>query len=49
MATERRSVSFRFPVDFMRLLDALKAKTGLSHTALIIMAVRELSRKEGIE
>lgn len=49
MPEERRSVSFRFPAEFMRLLAALKAKTGLSHTALIIMAVRELARKEGVE
>lgn len=48
MRTQRLPVSFRFPIEFIQLLDDLKAKTGLSLTSIIIVAVREYAKKEGV-
>jgi len=42
-------VSFRFDVEFMELLDRLRKKMMTTRTGVIIQAVRELARKEGVE
>lgn len=49
MPDEKKSVSFRFDPEILRVLDALKAKMHLTATAVIITALRELAKKEGVE
>ncbi len=48
MPEEKRSVSYRFDPEIVRLIDALRAKMHLSATAVIITALRELAKKEGV-
>jgi predicted transcriptional regulator len=49
MPEERKPISFRLDPDIVRLLDALKAKMHLNATAVIVTALRELAKKEGVE
>lgn len=49
MPEDKKSVSYRFDAEVLRLIDALKAKMHLSGTAVIITALRELAKKEGVE
>lgn len=49
MPEEKKSVSYRFDPEVLRLIEDLKAKMHLSATAVIITALRELAKKEGVE
>jgi len=49
MPEERKAMSFRFDTEIVRLLTALKTKMRLTATGVIITALRELAKKEGVE
>jgi predicted transcriptional regulator len=49
MPEEKKSLSFRLDPEIVRLIDALKARMHLTATAVIITALRELAKKEGVE
>jgi len=49
MPEERKSLSYRFDPEIVRLINELKAKMHLTATAVIITALRELAKKEGVE
>lgn len=49
MSDEKKSLSYRFDPEVVRLIAALKAKMHLTATAVIITALRELAKKEGVE
>lgn len=49
MSGEKKSVSFRFDLEILSLIDALKAKMHLTATAVIITALRELAKREGVQ
>ncbi len=46
---ERRIVQVRLPLAIMELLDRLRKKMMTTRTGVIIQAVRELAKKEGVQ
>lgn len=46
---EKRPVSFRLDPDFMELLGRLKGQTGYSFTTIIMLAVREWAKRQGVK
>lgn len=48
MADERKSMTFRLPVEVVALIEALKSVTHLSATAVVITALREMAKREGV-
>lgn len=49
MQDDRKPMSFRFSPEIVRLLAALKAHMQLTATGVIVTALRELAKKEGVE
>jgi predicted transcriptional regulator len=49
MPEEKKPLSFRFDPEIAELLKRLAAKMHLSATAVIITALRDLAKKEGVE
>ncbi len=49
MPEEKKPVSFRFPVEFVELLTRLKDHTKFSYTTIIVLAVREWAKKQGVK
>lgn len=49
MLGPRKSMTFRFDYEIVRLLAALQERMRLSATAVIVTALRELARKEGVQ
>lgn len=45
----RRPMSFRFDAEVLRLLVALQERMRLSATSVIVVALRDLAKKEGVE
>jgi len=45
---EKESRHFRLSAEARRLLDALQAKLGLSHSGLIEMAIRKFAEQENV-
>lgn len=49
MPEVKKSVSFRFPAEFIELLARLKEQTRFSHTTIIILAVQDWAKRKGIK
>lgn len=49
MPTEKKSVTIRLDPEIVQLIERLRAKMHLTATAVIITALRELAKKEGVE
>jgi len=46
---ERRIVQVRLPVEIMALLDRLSKKMMITRTGVIVAALRNLAKKEGVK
>ncbi len=48
-ATEKQRLGFSLTIEAQRLLRELKAKTGLSQTSVVEVAIREKAEREGVK
>lgn len=49
MIEGRKAMTFRFPGEIISLLAKLQAKMQISATAILVTALRELAKKEGVQ
>lgn len=49
MATDKKATSYRLSDEARRLLAALAASLGVTQTAALELAVRQLAKREGVK
>jgi len=48
MPTDKKQTGFRFTDEEWKILEALKTDTGLTATAVVVVALRDLAKRRGI-
>lgn len=49
MSDDKKPVSFRFDPEILRLLDELKSRLHMTRTGVIVAALIQLGKKEGVK